>query len=312
MNKIKLRYGENPHQKGWIKKIVTKDPLAWFRFKQLQGKQLSFNNYLDMDAAVECLSFIGQQQPACVVVKHTNPCGASRGKDLKKVFVQAWQGDNLAAFGGIVVVNRPVDEELAVLMLAKRRFFEILLCPDISLAGRKVMKQKKNLRVLVNPGLQKPGPNQAMDFRRIRGGILEQASDVYQLTKNNFKAVTKIKPSKTQIQDLLMAWEICRVSKANSIALVKNQVLVANGVGQQDRVRCCQLAVNKARKGAVINSAVASDAFFPFKDGPEVLIKAGVRAIIQPGGSIRDKETIDLCNQKKVSMIFTGVRCFKH
>lgn len=312
MNKIKLRYGENPHQKGWIKKIMTKDSLAWFRFKQLQGKQLSFNNYLDMDAAAECLSFIGQQQPACVVVKHTNPCGASRGRKLEKIFLQAWRGDSLAAFGGIVAINRPVEEKLSKLMLAERRFFEILLCPEISKAAIKVMSRKKDLRILVNPALFMPMPNKALDHREIRGGILEQERDLYKLTKKDLRVVTKVRPKLKQIRDMLMAWEICRVSKANSIALVKNQALVANGVGQQDRVRCCQLAVDKARKGAVINSAAASDAFFPFKDGPEVLIKAGVRVIIQPGGSIRDKETIDLCNQKKVSMIFTGVRCFRH
>jgi len=312
MNKIRLRYGENPHQKGWIKKIATKNPLAWFRFRQLQGKQLSFNNYLDMETAVETLSFIGQTKTACVIVKHTNPCGVSQGRKLEKIFLQAWRGDSLAAFGGIVAINRPVEGKLAKLMLAERRFFEILLCPEISAAARKVMSRKKDLRILINPALSTPMPNKALDHREIRGGILEQERDLYKLTKKDLRVVTKVRPKLKQIQDMLMAWEICRVSKANSIALVKNEQLVANAVGQQDRVRCCQLAVNKARPGAVRGAVAASDAFFPFKDGPAVLIKAGLKAMIQPGGSIRDQETIDLCNQNQVSMIFTGVRCFKH
>ncbi|MCX6817173.1 MAG: hypothetical protein NTZ93_04885 [Candidatus Beckwithbacteria bacterium] len=312
MKKIKLRYGENPHQQGWIKKIVTSDPLAWFKFKKLQGKELSFNNYLDMDAAVTALSFIGQTQAACVIIKHTNPCGASRGEKLDKIFLQAWEGDSLAAFGGIVAINRPVDDKLAELMLADKRFFEILLCPAISTEALKIMSRKKDLRILVNPALSVPVPNKALDRREIRGGLLEQERDIYKLQKKDWRVVTKVQPTPQQVQDMLMAWEICRVSKSNTIALVKDQQLVANGVGQQDRVRCCQLAVSKAWPGSVIGAVAASDAFFPFSDGPGVLIKAGVKAIIQSGGSIRDQETIDLANQKKISMIFTGIRCFKH
>lgn len=312
MKKIKLRYGENPHQQGWIKPIATRDPLAWFKFKQLQGKKLSFNNYLDMDAAITAISFLGQKQTACVIVKHTNPCGASRGVNLNKNFLKAWEGDSLAAFGGIVAVNRTVEEKLAKLMLKDRRFFEILLCPKISKAALKVMSRKKDLRILVNQALLVPKPNQALDRREIRGGVLEQGRDIYRLQKKDLQVVTKVKPTAKQIEDMLMAWEICRTSKSNTIAIVKNQQLVANGVGQQDRVRCCQLAISKARPENLSGSVAASDAFFPFSDGPAVLIKAGVRAIIQPGGSIRDKETIDLANKKKISMIMTGVRCFKH
>jgi phosphoribosylaminoimidazolecarboxamide formyltransferase/IMP cyclohydrolase len=310
-NQKQLRYGENPRQKGWVWQEKTKDSLAFFKFKQIQGKQLSFNNYLDIDAAVNCLCFIGQKVPACVVIKHTNPCGASTDKDIKKAFVKAWQGDSLAAFGSIIAVNRKVDGKLAKLMLQNRRFFEVLLCPNINAKAKRVFALKKNLRVLTNLALRKPRPNRNLDFKKIRGGLLVQNSDIYQLKAKDLKIVTKKKPTKKQLADLLFAWNIARTSKANAIVLVKNQQLVGSGVGQQDRFRCCQLAVNKSDRRAK-NSAAASDAFFPFADGPEILIKAGVKAIIQPGGSIRDQETIDTCNKNNIAMIFTGIRCFRH
>jgi len=159
--------------------------------------------------------------------------------------------------------------------------------------------------------LKKPKPDNSLDFKKIRGGLLVQQPDTYQLKNKDLKVVTRKKPTKKQLADLMFGWNIVRVSKANAVALVKNQQLIANGVGQQDRVRCCQLAVSKAGKLAV-NTVAASDAFFPFKDAPETLIKAGVKTIIQPGGSIRDQETIDFCNQYNVSMVFTGIRCFRH
>lgn len=310
-NQKQLRYGENPHQKGWVWREKTKDPLAFFNFKQIQGKQLSFNNYLDIDAAINCLCFIGQKSPACVVVKHTNPCGASIDKDIKKAFTKAWEGDSLAAFGSIIAVNRDIDDKLAKLMLQNKRFFEVLLCPNIDAKVKKIFASKKNLRVLINPALRKPKPDKGVDFKKIGGGLLVQEADVYQLNLKDLKVVTKKKLTKKQLVDLLFAWNVCRVSKSNTIVLVKNQQLIGSGVGQQDRFRCCQLAISKACRLAK-NSVAASDAFFPFADGPEVLIKAGVKAIIQPGGSIRDQETIDLCNKHNIAMIFTGIRCFKH
>lgn len=310
-NPIKLRYGENPHQKGWVFQEKTKDPLSFFKFTQIQGKELSFNNFLDINAAVSCLSFIGQGLPACVVIKHANPCGAAMDKNIKNAFIKAWQGDSLAAFGSIIAVNKGMSGKLAKLMLEGRKFFEVLLCPAINAKAKEIFADKKNLRILLNPALKKPKLSKGFDFRKIRGGLLVQDQDVYVLKNKDLKVVTKKKPTKKQLIDLMFAWNITRVSKANAISLVKNRQLIASGVGQQDRVRCCQLAVNKAEKSTA-NSVAASDAFFPFKDAPEVLIKAGVKAIIQPGGSIRDKETIDLCNKHNIAMIFTGIRCFKH
>jgi len=310
-NQKRLRYGENPHQKGWLWQGKTSDPLAFFKFKQIQGKQLSFNNFLDIDSAIRTIAFIGQRLPVCVVVKHTNPCGASIDKEIEKAFLRAWAGDSLAAFGSIIAVNRKVDEVLARLMLKGNRFFEVLICPDISVEAKKIFLIKKNLRILVNSGLKKPKLIPGTDFKKIRGGLLVQEEDICQLKAKDLKIATRKKPTKKQLVDLIFAWNIVRASKANAIVLAKNHQLISSGVGQQDRFRCCQLVVSKAGESAV-NSLAASDAFFPFKDGPEVLIKAGVKAIIQPGGSIRDQETIDLCNQYKIAMIFTGTRCFSH
>lgn len=307
----KLRYGENPHQKGWFWKKKTVDPLALFKFKKIQGKKLSFTNLLDIDAAVNTLCLIGQELPACVVVKHTNPCGVSVNKRIDQAFQKAWAGDSLAAFGGIIALNRLVGVELAKLILADNRFFEIIVCPQISPKAGKEFRLKKNLRVLVNPALRKPLLNKDLDFKKIRGGLLSQQTDVYQLKKKDLTVVTKKKPTDKEVDDLLFAWKIAQISKANSIVLVKNQQLIGSGVGQQDRLRSCQLAVDKAGQRAKASLA-ASDAFFPFKDGPEILIKAGVKAIIQPGGSIRDRSVINFCNQHDTAMVFTAIRCFKH
>lgn len=306
-----MRYGENPHQKAWIWQAKTKDNLAFYNFRQIQGKELSFNNYLDINAAVECLAFIGKRMASCVVVKHNNPCGASVDKNIDRAFVNAWNGDSLAAFGGIIAVNRKIDRDLAKLMLTKKRFFEALVCPGLTIQAKEIFSKKKKLIILINPALKTPRFAKSLDFRKIRGGLLVQEADAYQLKKKDLKVVTKKKPTPRQLADLVFSWKIAQVSKANSIVLAKNEQLVGSGVGQQDRLRCCQLAVQKAAKRSK-GAVSASDAFFPFKDGPEILIKAGVKAIIQPGGSLRDQETITLCNQHKIAMVFTGIRCFKH
>jgi len=306
------RYGENPHQKGaFYIESKNRDPLAIQRFRKLQGKEISFNNLSDINGAILALSYLGGKKAACVIVKHGNPCGAAYGKDAKEAFYRAWYlGDSLAAFGRIIVINRPVDKKLANLML-KDKFFEILSAPKIEKETLNVFFQRKNLIILTNPALKNPKPERAVDLKKIRGGFLIQGPDLKIITEKNLKVATNIKPTKRQIRDLVFAWQICRVSKSNAIVLVKGETLISSGVGQQDRKRCCELAVTKAG-GKIKNSVAASDGFFPFPDGPEALIKSGVRAIIQPGGSIRDKETIDLCNKYKIPMVLTGIRCFKH
>jgi len=306
-----LRYGENPHQRGTFLEPLDAptDPLALTNFTQAQGKTLSYNNLLDADAVLFALCLIGGDGPAACIVKHTNPCGAARADSLDDAFARAWAGDPIAAFGGIVGVNRPVDGALAERMLEDKRFFEILLAPSMDTAAREIFATRKNLRVLLNPALDNPHLVPAWEYRSVRGAMLAQMTDDHQL---DVEFVTEVRPDPRQVSDLLLAWQICRASRSNAVTLVRDGMLVGNGVGQQDRLTSCRIAVEKAgprARGAV----AASDAFFPFPDGPEALARAGVAAIIQPGGSVRDSETFALCNQYGVAMATTrGVRCFRH
>jgi len=314
MNKgVVLRYGENPHQKGYFyQESQNTDPFGLGTFTVLQGKTKSFNNLLDVSNALETIAHIGKKDPACVIVKHTNPCGAAVGKDIEDAYIKAWfDGDSLAAFGGIIVVNRMVTATLAEKMLSDKKFFEVLVAPDFEKEALTIFEQKPKLQLWKNEALKQPYLLPYEDLKRIRGGFLVQDGDIYEIKAENFKVVTKKKPTKEEIEDLLFAWKIAQVSKSNAVAAVKNKVLLASGVGQQDRKRCAELCISKG--GARLRGAVAAtDGFFPFRDGPDVLIKAGVTAIAQPGGSIRDQEVIDACDEQGVAMVFTGVRNFKH
>ncbi len=305
------RYGENPHQKGaFYLDPKGKDPLSPQKFKKLQGKEISFNNLLDINAAINVLAEIGNERPTCVIIKHGNPCSAAYGKNVKDAFSRAWKkGDSLAAFGGIIGINREVDERLAKLMI--KNFFEVLLAPKITERALKIFSRKPNLIISVSRALKNLQPSKETDFKKIRGGFLVQEPDLKEIKEKDLKIATKVKPTKKQIRDLLFAWKICKLSKSNAIVLVKDETLISSGVGQQDRKKCCELAISKARKRAK-NTVAASDGFFPFPDGPEILIKAEVKAIIQPGGSIREDEIIKLCNKYKIPMVFTKIRCFKH
>ena len=308
---FETRYGENPHQKGaFYIDPKNSDPLSVHNFKKIQGKEISFNNILDIDAVIDTLTEIENGRASCVIIKHGNPCGAAYGKNIKDAFLSAWyKGDSLAAFGGIIGVNREVDEDLAKMMI--KNFFEILIAPKIKKEALKIFSKRPNLRILINPELKSPKLSKELDFRKIRGGFLIQEPDLKEIKKNDFKIVTKRKPIKKQIKDLLFAWKICKVSKSNAIILVKDETLISSGVGQQDRKRACQLAVMKAVNRSK-NCIAASDGFFPFPDGPEILIRAGVKGIIQPGGSIRDRNVIAVCNKYKIPMVFTNIRGFKH
>lgn len=318
-----LRYGENPHQKGEIYPLPTDDPLAWFRFDIVQGKQMGFNNWLDLSAAVDAISYLGGEKPASIIVKHTNPCGSAYGEHIIEAFQKSWDGDALAAFGGIVVVNRPIDEALAEQM-TKGRFLEVIAAPVVTTAAREILARKTDLRVLVNPALMDPSPSRDLNMKQVRGGMLVQEADTIVINPDIWEVLTETAPTPEQVEDLLLAWQLCRTSKSNTITIVRDGMLVGSGVGQQDRVRCCELAVGKAVDGhtgeqRASGAVAASDAFFPFFDAPEVLILAGVKAIIQPAGSKRDQETIDLCNAHGVAMVTTGtdeegnrIRGFKH
>lgn len=312
-NGKKLRYGENPHQQAiFIKDADESDTLGIGTFKILQGKETSYNNYLDLDGGLQTISLIGQEKPACVILKHTNPCGAAVAETIEEAFHKAWfDGDPLAAFGGIIFVNRKVTKELAEQMLSDKKFFEVLAAPGFDKAALEVFAKKPKLQLIENKHLEKPFLTPYQEVKKIRGGFLIQDTDIKELKKENLKVVTKTKPTEKQLKDLLFAWKISQVSKSNCVVAVKDGVLLASGVGQQDRKRCCELCVSKANK-PLTDAVAATDGFFPFRDGPDVLIKAGVKAIIQPGGSIRDQETIDACDEAGIAMIFTGVRAFKH
>ena len=311
-NGKQLRYGENPHQEGiFFKDADKKDTLGLGNFKRLQGKDTSFSNYLDLDGGLQTISLIGEKKPACVILKHTNPCGAAVAETIEDAFHKAWyDGDPLAAFGGVIFINRPVTKKLAEQMIDKK-FFEILAAPSFEKEALEVFAKKQKLQLLENKHLVTPFLTPYKEVKKVRGGFLMQDTDVNLLSDKNFTVVTKKKPTEKQKDDLIFAWKISQVSKSNCVVAVKDEVLLASGVGQQDRKRCCELCVSKAIK-PLTGAVAGTDGFFPFSDGPDVLIKAGIKAIIQPGGSIRDQDTIDACDKAGVAMIFTGVRAFKH
>ena len=296
----KLRYGENPHQSAMFVQDNNPDKLGLGNFKVLQGKETSYNNYLDLDSGLQAVCLINGTKPACVILKHTNPCGAALGKTIEDAFNRAWfDGDPLAAFGGVILFNRPVTKKLAEIMVKDKKFFEIVAAPGFEKDALAVFSLRPKLQLLENKLLEKPFLSQYKDIKKIRGGYLIQDLDTYQLTKKDLKCVTKKKPTSQQVDDLLFAWKISQISKSNCVVAVKNCVLLASGVGQQDRKRCCELCIKKAIKP--LTGAIAGTAgFFPFTDCPDVLIKAGINALIQPGGSIRDQETIDACNQAEL------------
>ena len=308
----KLRYGENPHQKGYYYTSDIDDPLSIGHCTQLNGKELSFNNILDLDSVIYFISINTGEEPKAIIVKHTNPCGAAESQTIEESFQKAWEGDTLAAFGGIAGLNKPVSLNLANHILENRLFIEVLLAPGIEHKALKLLKEhRKNLIILVNPALSSPVNSKEKDIKKVRGGVLVQDPDQYLIDLNKL-VVTTGSIDKDMQNDILFAWNICRISKSNSIVLAKNRQLVGSGVGQQDRKRTCELAVKKAGERA--NGAVAaSDAFFPFNDGPKVLIDAGVKVILHPGGSIKDQDTIDICKEAGVTLVTTGgIRCFRH
>lgn len=311
-NGKKLRYGENPHQEGWFFETDEEknDPLAIQNFTFLQGKELSYNNYLDMDGALFAIARLGGDEAACVIVKHTNPCGAAVRNSLVDAYQAAWyEGDPLAAFGGIMAVNREVTASLAERMI--ENFFEVLLAPSVTEEAMLLFTKKPNIRVLTNAALHDSTPSSQSQMHKIRGGMLVTTADAAGVSADSLKTVTKRAPTQEEIEDLLFAWNICRSSKSNTVVAAKNKTLIASGVGQQDRKRCAELCVSKAgerMKGAV----AASDAFFPFRDATDILIQAGVTAIIQPGGSVRDQDSCAACDESGVAMVFSGVRAFKH
>jgi len=300
-----LRYGENPHQKGALYREKTIKAAGVVRAKQWHGKELSFNNILDLDAALEMAEAF--KEPACAIIKHTSPCGFAVGCDAREAFKNAYRCDPLSAFGSIVGFNTGVDG-LAAKEILKSGFIECIIGRGFTKEALGLLKAKKNLRLL---SVAAGGERTRLDFKKVRGGLLLQERDTKDPAAAGLKCVTRTSPKELQIKDLLFAFKVCRYVKSNAIVVAKNGVTLGLGMGQPSRVDSTQTALRKAGKRAR-GAVLASDGFFPKPDSITLAKKAGIRAIIQPGGSIQDESVIQACNRAKIAMVFTGIRHFKH
>ena len=297
-NGRKLRYGENPHQEALY--------YGSFPFSQLHGKEISYNNLLDIDAALGLIAEFNETTFA--VLKHNNACGLASRDNLKQAWLDALAGDPVSAFGGVLVTNREVDSETAEEI--NKLFFEVIIAPGYSEGALSLLKQKKNRIILINTGIDLPDKL----IRTVSGGILVQERDRKSESRADLKVVTEIPPGSDETDDLIFANKIVKHSKSNAIVLAKGGQLLGSGVGQTSRIDALRQSIDKARAaGFDLSGAVmASDAFFPFADSVEIAHKEGITAVIQPGGSVRDEESIDFCNKNKIKMVFTGVRHFRH
>lgn len=306
-----LRYGENPDQAAAFYAELDAPLGSLPELQQLHGKELSFNNLLDVDAAVFAVSaWAGAEQPACVIVKHTTPCGVALADDMADAFRRAQAGDPVSSFGGVVAFNGRVTSAAAVAMSST--FLEIIVAPDFEPEALEVLKAKKNLRLLVLPA--DPGGAGELDWKRVRGGFLAQERLRMEFPEDDWRVVTEREPTEEELVDLRFAWRVVAAVKSNAIVLAKDGQTVGIGAGQMSRVDSSRIAVMKAGdQGFELAGAVlASDAFFPFRDGVDAAAAAGVRAVIQPGGSVRDEEVIAAANEHGIAMIFTGRRVFRH
>ena len=300
-----LRYGENPHQNAAAYKTPNDNSNNILNAKIHQGKKLSYNNIMDADGALACLKEFND--PCCVIVKHANPCGVSTKKNILDAYINAFNADSISAFGGIIALNRKCSKKVAEEI--SKMFVEIVIAPDFDSTALKVFKKKKNLRVLQINKLKKR--KSKLEIRNIDGGILVQELDTKTLTINDLKIVTKRIPNKKEIKTALFTWRVLKHTKSNGILIAKDNTTVGLGAGQVSRVDAVHMALKKG--GNKVKKAVlASDAFFPFRDSIDAIGKTGIKTIIQPGGSIRDIEVIEACNEYGISMLFTGTRCFKH
>ncbi len=305
-----LRYGENPHQKAAFFRLSTaRSGLS--KAKQLQGKELSFNNYLDMNAAWQAVSEF--DKPTAAVVKHTNPCGIASASTLKEAYSLAFDGDPISAFGGVVGLNRQVDKETAEEL--NKTFLEVIIAPGFSSSALEILKEKPNRRIIEMPPESDEKISQKLDLRMVKGGFLIQEEDSFKITPESLKTVTQTKPTQEEISSLLFAWRVVKQVKSNAIVIVQGEKTVGIGAGQMSRVDAVKIAVMKLKEKELKSDlplVLASDAFFPFRDAIDEAAKIGIKAIIQPGGSKKDEEVIKACNEYGISMVFTGIRHFKH
>ncbi|MEJ2514927.1 MAG: bifunctional phosphoribosylaminoimidazolecarboxamide formyltransferase/IMP cyclohydrolase [Gammaproteobacteria bacterium] len=308
--RLELRYGENPHQRGGFYTVGVPRSGTIAAAEQLQGKALSYNNIADADAALECVSHFGA--PACVIVKHANPCGVATGHSLLEAYRRAYATDPVSAFGGIIAFNRPLDPETAEAILGKQ-FVEVIIAPALAAGTIEILERKRNLRVLVT-GHRERTTTGALEYRSVSGGLLVQDADTGRLDPDQLKVVTERSPTDHEMTDLLFAWSVVRYVKSNAIVFCKDGATIGIGAGQMSRVYSTRIAAIKAADAglAVKGSVMASDAFFPFADGVEAGAEHGITAIIQPGGSVRDPEVIEAANRHDLAMVFTGMRHFRH
>jgi len=304
-----LRYGENPHQQAAFYRDLWPAPGSLATFTQLQGKELSYNNLADSDAAWECVRQF--DAPACVIVKHANPCGVAVGTRCGDAYEHAYATDPTSAFGGILAFNTRLDGATAKTIL-DRQFVEVLIAPDYDDEALAYAKKKANVRVLRIPlAPRSPG---FIDVKRVGSGLLMQTADDRDVTRDDLKVVTKLAPTDAQFADLLFAWKVAKYVKSNAIVYAKDQHTIGVGAGQMSRVYSARIAGIKATDAGLVvpGSVMASDAFFPFRDGIDAAADAGIKAVIQPGGSMRDQEVIDAADEHGLAMVFTGVRHFRH
>ncbi len=313
-----LRYGENPHQEAAFYREVNPQSGTLVSSTQLQGKELSYNNIADADAAWECVKSF--DAPACVIVKHANPCGVATAEDVFHAYQKAFKTDPTSAFGGIIALNREVGEDLARQLM--NQFMEVLMAPSYTPAALQVLSTKPNVRVLqiqIDPLVLKSGDLDGVgrnrwDFKRIGSGLLLQTSDHLPLSEGQLKVVTKVAPTPEQMRDLLFAWRVATYVKSNAIVFCSGGMTLGVGAGQMSRLDSAKIASIKAQEAglSLVGSVVASDAFFPFRDGLDVVIASGAKAVIQPGGSMRDAEVIAAADEQGVAMVMTSVRHFRH
>ena len=305
-----MRYGENPHQRAafYVERAGTEASVA--TAKQLQGKALSFNNVADTDAALECVKSF--EEPACVIVKHANPCGVAIGDRIRDAYDRAFRTDPTSAFGGIIAFNRALDAETAA-AIVERQFVEVVIAPRIEAGALETFASKENVRVLACGSLP-AAPQAAFDFKRVTGGLLVQDRDTGAVARGDLEVVTRRPPTEAEVRDLLFAWRVVKFVKSNAIVYCRDGMTIGVGAGQMSRVYSAKIAGIKAVDEGleVRGSVLASDAFFPFRDGIDAAAEAGVSAVIEPGGSMRDDEVVAAADEHGMAMVFTRMRHFRH
>jgi len=305
-----MRYGENPHQQAAFYVEAEQAEASIATAVQHQGKELSYNNIADTDAALECVKSFGE--PACVIVKHANPCGVGVADSILQAYELAFQTDPTSAFGGIIAFNRELDADTARAIVS-RQFTEVIIAPSVSDQALQITAEKKNVRVL-SCGSLPAQPLPGLDFKRVTGGLLVQDRDIRRVTGDELKVVTRREPTEEELRDLQFTWIVAKFVKSNAIVYGRNNQTIGIGAGQMSRVYSARIAGIKAADEnlEVRGSVMASDAFFPFRDGIDAAAEAGITAVIQPGGSMRDEEVIGAANEHDIAMVFTGVRHFRH